>query len=87
MLMGFMSVSAGGGSCSDRDGIGGEQIPDLDPVEAGPTWHGPVQGGFAHFHPGAEVLPGQAVGLLLPCRLPVRVRASRSSEIWRSQLH
>lgn len=58
----------------DRDRLRGEQVPDLDSPEAGPTRDGPVQSGAAHFYPGAEEFSGQTLRLLLPRRLPVRVR-------------
>ena len=45
----------------------GEQVHRLVPHEAGQARHGPVQGGAANIYPGAEVLPGQDLRLLLPC--------------------
>lgn len=70
----------------DRDGVGGEQISDLDFAEAGPAGDGPVQGGAAHLHPGAQVLPGQTVRLLLPRGLPVRVRTTSGSSLKSDQM-
>lgn len=71
-----VSFCPGWWGCPDRNSIRGEQITDLDSAEAGATWHGSVQGGAAHLHPGAKVLSGQTVWLLLPRRLPVRVSPS-----------
>ena len=65
--------------CSGRRGVPNgnrvrrEQVFDLDSVEAGASWDGSVQSGAAYLHPGAQIFSGQALRLLLPCRLPLRV--------------
>lgn len=54
-------VTSGWRSIPGGDCIRGEQGSDLEPAEAAAAGHGPVQGGAADLHPGAALLPGQAV--------------------------
>lgn len=39
----------------------------MDPAEAAAAWYGSVSGGASHLHPGATLIPEQALRLLLPC--------------------
>lgn len=72
-VMCTMALPPGWRGGADGDGVGGEQISYLDSAEASATRDGFVQSGAAHLHTRTEVLPGQAVGLLLPRGLLVRV--------------
>lgn len=58
---------AGGGA------RGGEQVPHLVPPETSAAGDGLVEGGAPDLHPGASVLPRQALRLLLPRRPPLQV--------------
>lgn len=66
MVLIFLYSYSGWGGVPGGDGIRGEQGSDLGPAEAAAAGYGPVEGGAAHLHPGAALLPGQAVRLLLP---------------------
>lgn len=57
----FVCFTSGWGGIPGGDCIRGEQGSDLEPAEAAAARHGPVQGGAAHLHPGATLLPGQTV--------------------------
>lgn len=60
--MGVLFPVGRGGGGTGR----GEQEPAVVPHQAGAARHGPIQGGAAHLHPGAALLPRQAVRLFLP---------------------
>lgn len=77
----LLSVSSflfilGRGGCSDRSSVRRKQKSHLDATEASPAWNGLVQGCTAYVYLGTSFFPGQAVWLLLPCRLFVRVSQS-----------
>lgn len=77
----LLSVSSflfilGRGGRSDRSSVRRKQKSHLDTTEASPAGNGLVQGRTAYVHLGTSFFPGQAVWLLLPCRLFVRVSQS-----------
>lgn len=61
----FVTLSIAGRRVSGGSGRR-EQVPAVVPAEAGEARHGSEQGGAAHLHTGAAVLPRQAGRQLLP---------------------